>query len=749
MKILGLEITRRKKKNDEVKAPIQEASKTSKKKPVGRTLDIVKIPRIKSPALDFKSRTGTSEFEQPEYDLAEIGRIIDVEGYAQRAFTLKEGLMFKEGWEFVGKNLKTINYIRERLRQMDQATGLSHKLLLRQLGSDLIQYSNAYLVKVRKTKASGGKTRRVPGKKKALEPVAGYFLLPVSTVRFKRDDHGTILSYRQQLPSGKYIDFPADRVIHLYYRRKKGFLIGTPSLVSVKDDIRALRRIEENIELLVYQHLFPLYHYQVGTEKAPAREYPDGTTEIDVVKAEIELLPAEGAIVTPERHKIDAVGAQGKALRAESYLEHFKKRVFAGLGVSGVDMGEGATSNRNTADAMSRNLVDDVKAFQDVFEIFVNECVIKELLLESAFENPLSEENLVELNFHEIDLDAKIKVENHAINAFQGYALTHTELRRRFGREPLSDKEWEDTFWEIIEQPKALIAAMDETYTSSGAIAKNENLAIEQEDIDAGRAQREKEAKLAAQAKAAGSKKKPGPKSTKKNSGQRAAAAKDQPSNQHGKKLSPEKRKSSYISDMVAPNNVITKLYKDLEDDILRTIATDGYTNEWMRALTNAAGTVMGERLLRLTRIDFRNSFRAAGADVTADDLAYPFSVLEARIARVIHNFVMAIVSEVDKRIGPHDESSEIKAKVTSIFDVLRFRSRFIYNTERKKAYNYGAALSLKKQGYTEARILKQLDACEICLAKPDTISLDNIIMSELPCWHPNCTCQVVVLTPE
>lgn len=748
MKLFGLEITRRRKETNEVKAPVEEASKPHKK-PKGKTLDIIKIPRIKSPALDFKSRTGTSEFEQPEYNLAEIGRIIDVEGYAQRAFTLKEGLMFKEGWEFVGKNPKAINYIRERLRQMDQATGTSHKLLLRQLGSDLIQYSNAYLVKVRNTKASGGKARRIPGKKTQLQPVAGYFLLPVSTVSFKRDDHGTILSYRQQLPTGKYVDFPADRVIHLYYRRKKGFLIGTPSLISVKDDIRALRRIEENIELLVYQHLFPLYHYQVGTEKAPAREYPDGTTEIDVVKTEIELLPAEGAIVTPERHEIKPVGAEGKALRAEGYLEHFQRRVFAGLGVSAVDMGQGDTANRSTSDTMSRNLVDDVKAFQDVFEIFINEYVVKELLLESTFENPLSEENLVELNFHEIDLDAKIKVENHAINAFQGYALTHTELRRRFGREPLSDKEWEDTYWEIIEQPKAIIAAMDESYTSSGAAVRNENLDIEQEDIDAGRAQREKEAKLAAKAKPAGSKKKTGPKSQKKNSGQRAAAGKDQPSNQHGKKLSPEKRKSSYVSDMVAPNNVITKLYKDLQEDILRAIATDGYTNDWLGTLTRAAGTLMEERLLRFARMDFRSGFRGSGVEVTADDLAYPFSVLETRIARVINNFVEAITTEVNKQIDPHDEPNEIKAKIVNIFDVLRFRTRFMYNTERKKANNYGAALGYKKQGYTEVRILKQADACEICLAKPDTISLDNVIFSDLPCWHPSCKCQVVAPEQE
>jgi hypothetical protein len=41
-------------------------------------------------------------------------------------------------------------------------------------------------------------------------------------------------------------------------------------LVGVKDDIFALRRLEENVELLFINQLFPLFHIKVGTEQAPA-----------------------------------------------------------------------------------------------------------------------------------------------------------------------------------------------------------------------------------------------------------------------------------------------------------------------------------------------------------------------------------------------------------------------------------------------------------------------------------------------
>jgi hypothetical protein len=746
MRFLGIEFGRRKKRN---KTPVSFKAPPVKKEdqtPTApkKTILIAKIPRVKNPVLSFKLRPGADEFEQPEYDMAEIGRIEDVEAYVQRAFTQKEGLMFKEDWEAVGKNLQTIKYIKQRFEQFGAATGEPFATVLRGAGEDLIRYSNAFLVKVRNRKASGGKLRKVPGKKKALEPVAGYFAIPVSTVRFKRDDNGKVLKYRQLLPNGRYKDFNPDDVIHIYFRKKKGFLVGTPSLIPVKDDIRALRRIEENIEMLIYQHLFPLYHYQVGTEDAPAREYADGTREIDVVKTEVEIMPAEGMIVTPERHTLSAVGAEGRALRAEGYLNHFKQRIFAGLGVSAIDMGEGDTANRSTADSMSRNMVDDVKHYQRTWELAVNEYIIKELLLESTFGDPIDDENIVTLKFNEIDVEAKIKVESHAIDSFGGHAITQTELRRAFGKEPLTEEERDDTFWKLIEEPRIMMQSIDEPYSAlAQAVARAASTSPDQEDFDYEETERKKELEADRKAKAAS--KKPGPKTTKKSSGQRAARAKTRPSNQHGTKSSPEKRKSSFVwGDMVAPGNRITKLYTDLQENAMHAIETGAFGTDWFKQLALATGTMMQERLLRLTRIDFRSGFRSTKARLDSDDLPVPFSVLESRTQRIINRFVAVLVDRIGDNFDPNDTPDISRIKVVSVFDALKFRSRFIYNSERNKARNYGILRGLRKLGYFEADLVDHADSCELCKSLAGRIDITNATIDDVPGFHPNCTCTIV-----
>ncbi len=745
MKFLGMSFGKHKRNKTPVsfQAPSEKEDQipTAPKK----TVLIAKIPRIRNPVLSFKLRPGANEFEQPEYDMAEIGRIEDVEAYVQRAFTQKEGLMFKEDWEVIGKDPKTIKYIKQRFEQFGAATNEPFVTVLRGAGEDLIRYSNAFLVKVRDRKASGGGLRKVPGRRKALEPIAGYFAMPVSTVRFKREDNGKIRKYRQLLPNGRYKDFDPDDVIHIYFRKKKGFLVGTPSLIPVKDDIRALRRIEENIEMLIYQHLFPLYHYKVGSEDAPASTLPDGTREIDIAKLEVELMPAEGMLVTSERHEIKAIGAEGRALRAEGYLNHFKQRIFAGLGVSAIDMGEGDTANRSTADNMSRNMVDDVKHYQRTWEMAVNEFIIKELLLESTFSNPTDDESLVRLKFNEIDVEAKIKVETHGIQAFSGHAITHSELRNLFGKEPLEDEEWDDTFWKLIDEPKTMMQSMDEPYSAlAQAVARAASTAPEQGDFDKEATERKKEMEADRKAKSAG---KTGPKSTKQSSGQRSAKARTRPSNQHGTKTSPEKRKSSFTwGDMVAPGNKVTELYTDLRENTMYAIEANTFNIDWFKQLALATGTMMQEKLLRLARIDFRSGFRSTKASLEATDLPVPLAVFESRSQRIINRFVTVLINRMKDNYDPTDEPGTKKIKVISVFDAMKYRSRFIYNSERNKARNYGIMRGLKKLGYTEAEIVDYEDSCELCKDLAGPIDITNATINDVPGHHPNCTCTIVKL---
>jgi len=97
-----------------------------------------------------------------EYDLSEIGRIEDTESMVRQSFGKKLALMFKEGFTFIGKNPKTVKYIKTRFAQIARATQLPTLEMMRLIGSSLIRKSNAFLIKVRDEDASSGKIRKDP-----------------------------------------------------------------------------------------------------------------------------------------------------------------------------------------------------------------------------------------------------------------------------------------------------------------------------------------------------------------------------------------------------------------------------------------------------------------------------------------------------------------------------------------------------------------------------------------------------------
>ena len=224
--------------------------------------------------------------------------------------------------------------------------------------------------------------------------------------------------------------------------RKAGHIFGTPRTCSGRDDILALRRLEENIELLMILHLFPLFHVKVGTPEEPGDYNIDGTSEVDFVRNDIEQMPKEGFLVTDGRVEIKAVGAEGEALDYDSIVKHYKQRVFVGLGVAGVDMGEGDTANRSTAETVSQNLKDYVKADLDWFTGQVQMLMIREFFQEAPFE--LSVQNAVadvHIEFPEIDVDGMIKMENHSLNLYNSHLLDEDEARGRLRRQPYTEKQ--------------------------------------------------------------------------------------------------------------------------------------------------------------------------------------------------------------------------------------------------------------------------------------------------------------------
>ena len=108
-----------------------------------------RLPPKKDPTYNYNStfengRRGRTSFQPAEYNLAEIGRVSDVDGYVARSFDKKVSLMFKEGWSLLGKNPKTIKYIKIRLSQIAHVSGIPTQELMRKIGDGLIRKSNTW-----------------------------------------------------------------------------------------------------------------------------------------------------------------------------------------------------------------------------------------------------------------------------------------------------------------------------------------------------------------------------------------------------------------------------------------------------------------------------------------------------------------------------------------------------------------------------------------------------------------------------
>jgi hypothetical protein len=700
-------------------------------------------PKIKSPVLGYRNYWSRDSFQPGEYDLAEISRAADTDSYLARAFKKKTGLLMKEGYRFVGKNKNTIRYIKRRIAQVEQATSVPFKLLLREISSDLIKFSNAFIVKVRNKKASGGAVRKIPSK--TLQPVAGYFRVPPETMYFKRNMQGHVIKYQQKIlrplvspKTGKWPEWDPEDVIHIYHDRKGGFAVGTPDSVPVLDDVRVLRRMEEDVELLVYQHLFPLYHYIVGTETAPAKVYQDGATEVDLIRAQVEDMPAEGCIVTPERHEVKAIGAQGKALRADPFLEHFKKRVWAGLSMSAIDYGEGSSANRNTADALSQALIDCVKDFQQVLELFVDFFVSGELLLESTFNvDVLDDDNMVHLQFNEIDLEAKIKRDANAVNLYQGHVIGLTKARKEVGEEPIEAEEEAEMYWERIEKPRLIIQAIDEPYTAASKAAMKTKTNPSSPSNPAVTSKKVSE--------------KTKSKKEGKSRGGKSAGNRTQPTNQHGTNPGPTKRKSSESPSKFMrlfdtfKDAVFLLLFRDLLDTI------ELHDHGWRKQMGRFVDEIITQKYLEHTRGYFYRGLRDVEASRHA---SHPIARVRVK---ELQEYASRRISWLTDRVLDTIETLALEGRdkqyIRSALDSFAFRADFLDRTVKRQARVYGQAIGYLLMGYDYAytfRSPKEEDvecpACDEFNGK--RFSLEHLTASDLPPWHDNCECKIS-LHPE
>ncbi len=249
----------------------------------------------------------------------------------------------------------------------------------------------------------------------------------------------------------QYIVYEEDEVCHIRYHHVPGEKIAMPPFWPTMNDIDSLRRIEENIELLVYQYGHPIMHGKVGDDKKRGDQ-----NEIDDLYAKIERMESNGFLVTDNRTMIEMIGAENQALRLDFYLMYFYRRVLTGLWLSEVTVGIGDTSNRSTANTLDKLSQEKVVELQNIFAQAMQPIML-ELIQEAgaSISWAMLPENIPNFVFNPVDIEGLIKKEAHTLVKWQANMLTEDEMRRELGKEPLKDSERESTYTYLHSIPLA------------------------------------------------------------------------------------------------------------------------------------------------------------------------------------------------------------------------------------------------------------------------------------------------------
>lgn len=689
---------------------------------------IREMKQVNNPVInreDIQGRNGN--WVRPEYDFEEIDRFADIDSYVLQSFRKKLGLFSKEGYDIVGETPELVNYVKKRLAQIAYVSKITERQLISNIYNNLLRFSNCFIALVRDPKSSGGFMHTDPRTGKRLKPIAGMFVIPASTVEMTVNKKNQTERFRQYISGGRILkrEYPKDNVFHFFINKKDGFLTGTPRITPVLEDVKALRRIEENVELLVVQNIFPIIHYKVGTKEMPARNGTDGISEVSSVSQEIASMPPEGIYVTPERHELKMIGTEGRALRVETYLDYFKKRVLSGLSMSTVDIGEGGTANRNTADTMSRALVDEVKADQRVFEDFFNDHVINSLLLEAnRFIDVTEKKNQVRLRFREIDVDSKIKRENHSIQKWMQNGITHQEFRQELGLNEMTEEEFNFTYHKLITEPQALLSAAGDpgnvnTYTS----ANNMHTGTEQGDINKAKKAQEENVKVQAKAKTAASP-----------PGGGTVANRNRPANQTGTKTGPAKSLKDSMNILDSEIDELKQVLKLREGRSIDTspLAVNIYRD---RALN---------RILDQVRASYSTGATSVGVG-PLDQVSETMLVRRSQHEVMVTDYVNSLFDDVLKTL----REKTLEDTLTRI-DAIHYRLAFITRTEKARAFNWGAISGLRQRGESLYNIDVGIDTDEDELRAQDhSHQVAKATLRNIPPWHPNSTVRIIRVPNE
>nr|DAY07473.1 MAG TPA: Portal protein [Caudoviricetes sp.] len=646
----------------------------------------------------------SNDLTAAEYSLTEIQNAIKSDSYIKRFVTDYSQLIFKAGYNIVGENDAAAEYIRKRLRLMSFMTNESFDNLMIEIGNDLVAYSNAFLVKSRTDFNGINLSDLTINPVYDNKAVGGYFRIDPSTIEIQRDTNGAIKTYQQTLGNDTVKFKPTD-VIHFYIDKEPSNAFGTPRIASALEDVKMLRRIEGNVERLIYRCLFPITQMKVGI---PQQGMMATDQEIKEAQQVVEQLVDDGLIITNEKVEFKNLGANNVALNAEPYLNYFEKRVFSALYLSTSMMGRGGV--KQDADSMEEQVHDAVKYFQKSISNFIQNNLFNELLLEGGFNPILNEGDIVYFVFNEINLETKVKVENHYLNQYQGNAITFEELRQELGRRA-DNISLDDVYANAVTQKNK----MDLVWAGKGMLTPDGTASPENGD----------------------------PKAADKSSDENKQISNtDQPENQHGKSSVNIKEFKESADD----RNKITKKNIDIykknfsiiynKFQAMRNDVCDDVKNQDAFTIPLTRESIM-KMLEKYMEKELAAGYKKAIRDCGNKNPDFTFDIQTVNIVKETKNTIDEIFKEISKRI----KKCETREEKESVFNSLEYRLRFLTEYTVSKAYWYAYVKTCNALG--KEKVYVDFGNSEDKKSHKNVIDTKHFSLDDIPPFHAYCSCKI------
>lgn len=646
----------------------------------------------------------SNDLTAAEYSLTEIQNAIKSDSYIKRFVTDYSQLIFKAGYNIVGENDAAAEYIRKRLRLMSFMTNESFDNLMIEIGNDLVAYSNAFLVKSRTDFNGINLSDLTINPVYDNKAVGGYFRIDPSTIEIQRDTNGAIKTYQQTLGNDTVKFKPTD-VIHFYIDKEPSNAFGTPRIASALEDVKMLRRIEGNVERLIYRCLFPITQMKVGI---PQQGMMATDQEIKEAQQVVEQLVDDGLIITNEKVEFKNLGANNVALNAEPYLNYFEKRVFSALYLSTSMMGRGGV--KQDADSMEEQVHDAVKYFQKSISNFIQNNLFNELLLEGGFNPILNEGDIVYFVFNEINLETKVKVENHYLNQYQGNAITFEELRQELGRRA-DNISLDDVYANAVTQKNK----MDLVWAGKGMLTPDGTASPENGDS------------------------KTADKSSDEN---KQISNTDQPENQHGKSSVNIKEFKESAND----RNKITKKNIDIykknfsviynKFQAMRNDVCDDVKNQDAFTIPLTRESIM-KMLEKYMEKELAAGYKKAIRDCGNKSPDFTFDIQTINIVKETKNTINEIFKEISKRI----KKCETREEKESVFNSLEYRLRFLTEYTVSKAYWYAYVKTCNALG--KEKVYVDFGNSEDKKSHKNVIDTKHFSLDDIPPFHAYCSCKI------